>query len=68
MPRALKMRQNDYFSTWHNYCPLEKPLIMENPFKQPHLLAHDTIGDDNDFIPLLTSEEDRKSTRLNSSH
>ncbi len=58
MPRALKMRQNDYFSTWHNYCPLEKPLIMENPFKQPHLLAHDIIGDDNDFIPLLTSEDE----------
>ena len=50
--------RSDYFSTWHNYCPLEKPLIMENPFKQPHLLAHDTIGDDNDFIPLLTSEDE----------
>ena len=31
---------------------------MENPFKRPNLLADDVVGEDNDFIPLLTSEDE----------
>ena len=31
---------------------------MNNPFKQPNLLADDIINEDTDFIPLLTTEDE----------